>query len=121
MSNKYEKHIETMFEEYQAAVELYAEEVFYYRIKPWLENFHLKFVAGMGGYSIRYTDQTPAWFVARYRDQWIHNTENLLDKDKLDTRIIQILSSDVEGLPGNDFGSLMPEFSPETETPLVGG
>jgi len=102
-----EKHIQNMFEKYSNEVFAYAEEVFNEKITPYLDKYHLNFIAGNGTFWMGYTDETPKWFITKYfsgAGAWS------IDIDKIDSRIRQVLQSEIEGMPGNDLGSIMPSY-----------
>src|SRR4026207_609987 len=122
MANAFELEIDSQFMKYSDWVDGYASQIFEDIVKPWLEKYHLRFVAGMGDYFIAGTDRTPRWFMSKHKDQWIYNTDGKLDKDKLPQYLIEVLESSISGMDGNCLGSLMPEFDPrEEKAPCEGG
>jgi isoleucyl-tRNA synthetase len=106
---KYEERIDEMHQRSQEEIENYIISVFNSQIKPWLQKYHLTFVAGMGDYYIEYTDQTPKWFVQKYKDTYWMNQPKI-DKDLIDSRIRNILESSSDALNGYAIGSWMPSY-----------
>ena len=110
MQTKQEEQVEKMFLEYEEKVLKYAEDVFNDKILPYLKKYRLTFLAGNGTFYIGWTEQTPKWFINKYR-AYYHEPNTMIDVDKIDRRISSILFSNVNGYPSNDLGSLMPDYN----------
>lgn len=102
--------IEDTFKAYENIVFMAAREKFNDRIKPFLEENHLNFLSGNGGFCITWTEKTPKRFVDKYGD---NRYGNFIDPDKLPENIQKYLFYEIPGFSANNLGSLMPDYSCE--------
>jgi len=107
---KQEIYIEKLFAKYDAELFKYVDQIFYSKIKPYLDKYHLEFLSGNGAYYIGWTEQTPKWFIRKYRCLGINEKNAMIDSDKITKRIRNILDSNVSGYRTINLGCIMPNY-----------
>lgn len=90
------KNLDKAFEKYFKEVQQIANTEFNRVIRPYLDKHNYYFVSGNGTYYIESID-----------------TGAQIDPEKLPKRIYNILDAEIEGMPANPLGSLMPDYTPE--------
>ena len=95
--------IEKAFNEYENKVFQYAKEQFEKVIKPYCQKHELQFLAGNGTYYLG---------ANKHRQ---NNGYLGLDIDKLPKKIRETLQMEIPGMPGNDLGTLMPDYDPDED------
>jgi len=104
--NKYENVTNRMYEHFCDAVFVYIESVYDEVIKPYVDKYKLVFLSGNGTWYMGSTDETPKWFVRKYKGYY----HGAIDPCKT---IQDVLNSEVYGMPHNCLGSLMPSSRQE--------
>ncbi len=92
--------IEKAWEAYWHIVDDYARQQFEQVVKPWLKRKGYDFVAGNG-----------TWVVSKDNPRNRAYGYDLIDEDQIPQKVLAVLQYEVPGYPGNDLGSLMPDYN----------
>jgi len=93
--------IDAAWDQYYELIQKLANQEFRLHILPWLHKNHYYFLAGNG-----------TWYVFK---EVPGEKEESIFEDKIPKEILDILQQEVEGMPSNSLGSLMPDYPEGTD------
>ena len=99
--------LRNLFSDYIINMYAFAHNEFDKTILPYLKKHKLNFLTGHGTFFIDFTEETDEKYKAKYSRL---SNVNKLDVDRLPERIKDVLFMEIEGLPANNLGSLMPDY-----------
>lgn len=111
--------MEKIFNRYIKQVTNYADIQFKIYLLPWLIKYHLEMQSGNGETFIYYSDNTPEWFIKKYRLYNFPGCWKSLDTTKIPIRLQKVLGSIVPGVNGS-LGEFMPDLEIKNGHRLTG-